>query len=89
MSSVMISYGGLAILMLRGALIHEIVAQRASRRRIEQELHLTLTRMLATMPSQTVTAGQTPDSTASMLTGHRRAYRSMTVASARGTGRIR
>jgi hypothetical protein len=37
-------YGGLAIAMLRGALeIREIVAQRASRRRLEQELHLALT----------------------------------------------
>ncbi|MGH3702890.1 MAG: RNA polymerase sigma factor [Pseudonocardiaceae bacterium] len=36
MSSVIIVYGGLALAMLRGALIHEIVAQRASRRWLEQ-----------------------------------------------------
>jgi hypothetical protein len=88
-SSVIILYGGLALVMLRGALIHEIVAQRASRRRLEQELHLALTRMLATLPSQTVTAAQNLDSTASMLTGRRHASRSATVASVRGTGRTR
>ncbi len=80
MSSVIIVYGGLALALLRGALIHEIVAQRASRRRLEQELHLVLARMLATTPPQTVTAAQNPDS---MVTGHPH------DPAVRGTGRMR
>jgi hypothetical protein len=57
-------YGGLAITMLRGALeIHEIVAQKASRRRLEQELHHALHTVPATTPPETVTAAQNSDST--------------------------
>jgi hypothetical protein len=66
-SSDIIVYGGFAVAMLRGALIHEIVAQSASRRRLEWELHLALARMLATTPPQTVTAAQNSDS---IVTGH-------------------
>ncbi|MGH3865292.1 MAG: hypothetical protein ACRDQ4_03975 [Pseudonocardiaceae bacterium] len=69
MSSVIILYAGLAIAMLRVALIHEIVAQRASRQRLEQELHLALTRMLVTNPPHTVTTTQNPDSPASVPAG--------------------
>lgn len=89
MSSVIILYlsGGLAIAMLGGALeIHEIVAQRASRRRLEQELHLALTRMLATTPSETVTAAQNSDST---LAGRPHDSGSATVISVRRTRRMR
>jgi hypothetical protein len=78
---------GLALAMLRGALIHEIMAQQASRRRLEQELHRALTHMLA-VPSQTVTAAQNPDSPASMPTGRPHESRPVTGASVRGTGRM-
>jgi hypothetical protein len=87
-SSAIIMYGGLALVMLRGALIYEIQAQRASRRRLEQELHRALTCMLATMSSQTATAVQNPDDTAVMRTGRGQDSRSVTVASARETGRM-
>ncbi len=87
MSSVIILYGGLALAMLRGALIHEIMAQRASRRRQEQELHRALTRMLATVPPQTVTDAQNPDSPASMPISRLHDSRSVAGASVRETGR--
>lgn len=60
-SSVIVVYDGLALAMLRGAFIHAIVTQRASRRRLEQELHLALARMLATTPPPTETVAQNPD----------------------------
>jgi hypothetical protein len=87
-SGVIILYGGLAIAMLRGALIQEMVAQRASRRRLERELHRAVTRMLATVPPQTVSA-QTPDSTASMQAGRPRDSGSATMTSVRRTRRTR
>lgn len=89
MSSVIILYAGLAIAMLRVALIHEIIAQRVSRQRLEQELHLALTRILATSPPHTVTATQNPDSPASMPTGRPHDSDSATVTSAQRTRRIR
>lgn len=88
MSSVIIVYGGLAIAMLRVALIHEIVAQRASRQWFEQELHLALTRMLATNPPHTVTATQNPDGPANMPAGRSHDSDSA-VTSVQRTRRIR
>ncbi len=88
MSSVIILYAGFAIAMLRVALIHEIVAQRASRQRLEQELHLALTRMLATSPPHAVTATQNPDSSASMPAGRSHGSDSA-VTSVQRTRRIR
>jgi ABC-type transport system involved in cytochrome bd biosynthesis fused ATPase/permease subunit len=68
MSSVIVLYSVLAITILRGVLeIYEAATQRASRRRLEHELRLTLTHMLATTPPETVITAQSPDSTASML----------------------
>lgn len=90
MSSAIILYGVLAVAMLRGALeIHEIMAHRASRRRLEQELHLILTLMLAAALPETVTAAQNPDSTASMLADRPQDSRSATVAAVRRTRRMR
>jgi hypothetical protein len=89
MTSVIICYGGLAIAMLRVALIHEIAAQRASRQRLEQELHLVVTCMLATMPSPTVTAAQNPDSAAGKLAGRPHDSDSAPVTSVQRTRRIR
>jgi hypothetical protein len=88
-SSVIILYAGLAIAMLRVALIHEILAQSASRQRLEQELHLALRRMLATSPPHTVTATQDSDSPASMPTGRPPDSDSAAVTSAQRTRRVR
>jgi len=67
MSSVIVLYSVLTIFVLRGALdIYEAVAQRAARQRLEHELRVTLTHMLATTPPATVITAQNPDSTASM-----------------------
>jgi hypothetical protein len=80
-------YGGFAIAMLRGALeIHEIVAQKTSRRRLEQELHLALTQRPRQRHQDTVTAAQNSDST---LVGRPHDSGSATVVSVRRTRRIR
>lgn len=50
MSDVIIVYGGLGIAMLRAALIHEIMAQELSRRRLEDELRRALARMRTPVP---------------------------------------
>lgn len=50
MSSDIILCGVFVIVQLARALVQEIVAQQASRQRLEQELHLALTLMLATRP---------------------------------------
>lgn len=82
MSSTIILYSVPAIALLRCALdIYETVAQRASRRRREHELHLALTRMLATTPPETVTAAQNPDSTTSTPADHPHDAGSATITS--------
>ena len=50
MSDVIIVYGGLVIAMLRAVLIHEILAQERSRRRLEEELRRALARMRTPVP---------------------------------------
>ena len=75
MSSNIILYGGLAVAILTGVLdVYEIVARRTFQRRIEQEYHLALLRLLAkTFPDtvRSVTAAQYPQGMASTLaTGH-------------------
>lgn len=56
MSDVIIVYGGLGIAMLRAALIHEIMAQELSRRRLEDELRRALARMRTPVPLEGVLA---------------------------------
>ncbi|MGH4006556.1 MAG: hypothetical protein ACRDTH_00015 [Pseudonocardiaceae bacterium] len=85
MSSDIILCGVVAIALLRGALLHEMVAQRALRR-LEQELHLALTLMLATRP---LTAAHHPDSTAGAPGGRLHDSRRATVGSVRRTRRMR
>ncbi len=53
MSSVMIVYARFAIAMLRVVLVHEILARRAARQRLEQEFHRALTRMLVASVQRT------------------------------------
>ncbi len=83
MLSAIILYSVPAIALLRCALeIYETLAQGASRRRLEHELHLALTRMLATTPPETVTAVQNPDSTASTPADRSHDAGSATITSA-------
>ena len=53
MSSVMIVYARFAIAMLRVVLVHEILARRAARQRLEQEFHRALARMLVASGQRT------------------------------------